>query len=173
MKKQLDFADTDVEILDLGDLATHNTDLYVDQLTTAYDWPPTHSFSTLTVEAHLGPLLSAQAAFDAATFADKFLLIPPTYTSVESSHLDDPPVHDEPDGSTVSLGFPTASDTSTGTTDTSIITGPLSTGDTDLGLAAAASGTETAHSDGDAGANADVLAFHRLNSRVSERHSAR
>ena len=30
VKKQLDFADTDVEILDLGDLATHNTDLYVD-----------------------------------------------------------------------------------------------------------------------------------------------
>jgi len=158
VKKQLDFADSDVEILDLGDLATHNTDLYVDQLTTAYDWPKTHSFSTPAVEAHLEPLLSAQAAFDAATFADKFLLVPPTNTPVDSSSLDGPSVQDEPDGSTVSLGLPSASDTSTGTTDTSIITGPISTGDTDLGLAAAASGTETAHSDGDAGADADVLA---------------
>ena len=102
VKKQLDFADTDVEILDLGDLATHNTDLYVDQLTTAYDWPPTHSFSTPTVEAHLGPLLSAQAAVDAAALADKFLLVPPTYTPVASHHPDGPPVHSELDGSTVS-----------------------------------------------------------------------
>ena len=58
MKKQLDFVDTDVEILDLGDLDTHNTDTYVDQSTTAYDWPSTHSFSTPTVDAHLGSLLS-------------------------------------------------------------------------------------------------------------------
>ena len=79
VKKQLDFADTDVEILDLGDLATHTTDPYVDQLTTVYDWPSTHSFSTPTVEAHLGPLLSAQAAFDAAALADKFLLVPRTH----------------------------------------------------------------------------------------------
>ena len=132
MKKQLDFADTDVEILDLCDLATHNTDLYVDQLTTAYDWPPTHSFSTPTVEAHLGPLLSAQAAFDAAALADKFLLVPPTYTPVATHHPDGPPVHFKYDGSTVSFGHPTASETYTDTIDTSISTGLPSTSDTCL-----------------------------------------
>jgi len=75
VKKQLDFADSDVEILDLGDLAAHHTptddtDSYVDYLTTLYDWPTTHSFFTPTVAANLGPLLSAQAAFDAATLTD-------------------------------------------------------------------------------------------------------
>ena len=99
VKKQLDFADSDVEILDLGDLATHHTPPD-DHITTLYDWPVTHSFSTPTVAAHLGPLLSAQAAFDAATLADKFQLIPPSYTAVESHHIDSSPVHDEPDGST-------------------------------------------------------------------------
>jgi len=161
VKKQLDFADSDVEILDLGDLATHHTppddtDSYADHITTIYDWPETHSFSTPTVAAHLGPLLSAQAAFDAAALADKFQLIPLSYTAVESHHIDGSPVQDEPDGSTVSLDLPTASDTSTGTVDTSVATGTTSTGDTDLGLAAAASGTETTHGDGDAGTDADA-----------------
>ena len=127
VKKQLDFADTDVEILDLGDLATHNSDIYVDQLT-AYDWPPTHSFSTPTVEAHLGPLLSAQAAFDAAALANKFLLVPPTYTPVATHHVDGPPT--QHDGSTVSFDHPIYTDT----INTSISTSLPSTSDTDLGL---------------------------------------
>jgi len=161
VKKQLDFADSDVEILDLGDLATHHTpsddtDSYVDYITTIYDWPKTHSFSTPTVAAHLGPLLSAQAAFDAAALADKFQLIPPSYTAAESHHIDGSPVQDEPDGSTVSLDLPTASDIPTGTVDMSVATGTTGTGDTDLGLAAAASGTETTHGDGEAGTDADA-----------------
>ena len=157
MKKQLDFVDTDVEILDLGDLATDNTDLYIDQLTSAYDWPPTHSFSTPTAESHhLGSLLSAQAAFDATTLADKFLLVPPTYTPVESYYLEGSPVHTEHDGSTVSN--PSTSVTHTDTPDTSPTTGLPSTGDTDTSLAAAPGGTESPHSDADADAVADALA---------------
>ena len=87
---------------------------------------------------------------------NKFQLIPPSYTAAESHNIDGSPVHDEPDGSTVSLDLPTASVTSTGTVDTSIATGTTGTGDTDLGLAAAASGTETTYGDEDTGVDADA-----------------
>ena len=57
----------------------------------------------------------------------------------------------------MSLDLPTASDTSTGTVEPNIATGTTGTGDTDLGLAAAVSGTETTHGDEDAGTDANAL----------------
>ena len=142
-------------------LATHrtppdDTDLFADHINTIYDWPETHSPPTPTLAAHLGSLLSAQAALDAAALAGKFQLIPPYYTAAESYNIDGSPVHDDPDGSTVSLDLPAASDTSTGSVDTSAATGTTGTSDTNLGLAAAASGTETTHGDEAAGTDADA-----------------
>jgi len=93
VKKQLDFADSDVEILDLGGLATphmppDDNDLFVDNINTIPDWPETHSSPTHIFAANLGSLLSAQAALDAAALAGKFQLIPPSYTAEGSDNID-------------------------------------------------------------------------------------
>jgi len=161
VKKQLDFADSDVETLDVSDLAIPHTppddnDLFVDNINTIYDWPETHSSPTHILPANLGSLLSAQAALDAAALAGKFQLIPPSYTAEGSDNIDGLPVHDDPHGSTVSLDLTAASDTTAGTVEPSTATGTTGTGDTDLGLAAAASGTETTYGDEDTGVDADA-----------------
>jgi len=143
VKKQLDFADSDVEILDLDGLDPPHTppddnDLPVD---TIPDWPETHSSPTHTLATNLGSLLSAQAALNAATLAGKFPLTPPSYTAEGSDNIDGLPVQDDPHGSTVSLDLAAASDTTAGTAESSAAAGTTDTGDTDLGLATAASGT--------------------------------
>ena len=88
MKKQLDFADSDVEILDLGGLDPPHTppddnDLPVDTIS---DWPETHSSPTHTLAANLASLLSAQEALNAAALAGKFQLTPPSYTAEASDN---------------------------------------------------------------------------------------
>jgi len=82
--KQLDFADSDVEIIDVGGLYSPHSpadeeDIHIDDIKTASDLPETHK-NTHTLVENLGTLLSAQSALSATALAGDLPLTPPSYT---------------------------------------------------------------------------------------------